>query len=87
MKQAAITFTGIQGRKSRYYRLESGDLAIVKRLFKIGNGWAIYIPTEWLALLDSRGILQKGDFHFAMYADEDKLTIEPLSEGVEGRAI
>lgn len=80
-----IKFLGIQGRKPRTVQLESGELTVVKRLFKIGNGFAVYLPTEWLALLDSKGVLKENDYYFTLWYDENKLIIEPLKSKVEGR--
>ena len=80
-----IVYTGTTGRKPRLVQLETGELAIVKRMFKLGNGYAIRLPTEWLALLDVRGILKEADYQFTMYSDDEKLIVEPLKSKIEGR--
>lgn len=77
-------YQGITGRKPRLVQLSTGEIAMVKRMFKIGNGYAILLPTEWLSLLDSRNLLTAGDGRFTMYADEDKLIVEPLQAEIEG---
>ena len=74
-----------RGRQPKLYKLSTGEMAMVKRMFKIGNGYAILLPTEWLALLDSRGELQKADGKFTIYVDESKLIIEPLRAEIEGQ--
>ena len=80
-----INFIGIQGRKPKTVLLESGELTVIKKIFKQGNGYAMHLPTEWLALLDSRGILKDANYTFTLWYDEEKLIIEPLKSKVEGR--
>lgn len=80
-----VKFTGIAGRKPRYVQLDDGDMVIVKKMFKIGNGYAILLPTEWLALLDSKGLLEKGEYQFTLWYDTEKLIIEPLKAEILGR--
>lgn len=79
-----IDYSGMRGRKQKLVQLDNGEQTVVKKLFKIGNGYALRIPTEWLALLDSKGMLEVGDYCFTFWYDEDKLIIEPLKSKVEG---
>jgi len=80
-----IKWTGIAGRKPRLVQLDTGEMVVVKRLFKIGNGFAILLPTEWLSALDYQGLLEKADYQFTLYYDNEKLILEPLKAKVEGR--
>jgi len=80
-----ITFGGIAGRKPRLVQLDNGDMVVVKKLFKIGNGYGMLIPTEWLSVLDSQGVLKEADYQFTLYYDNEKLIIEPLKAKIEGR--
>jgi hypothetical protein len=80
-----IKFIGITGRKARSVQLDNGEITVVKRLFRIGHGYALYIPTEWLAMLESKGVLKAKNYEFTLWYDEEKLIIEPLKNKVEGR--
>jgi len=80
-----IKFGGIAGRKPRLVQLEGGELAVVKKMFKLGNGYGILLPTEWLSILDSEGILEAAGYQFTLYYDTEKLIIEPLKVAIEGR--
>lgn len=80
-----ITYGGIAGRKPRLVQLENGEMVVVKKMFKIGNGYAILLPTEWLSVLDSQGILKSADYQFSLYYDDEKLILEPLKEKIEGK--
>lgn len=81
----AIKFVGRQGRRPRTVALDNGEQTVIKKIFKIGHGYAILMPTEWLALLDSKGVFKDGDYTFTLWYDTEKLIIEPLRNKVEGR--
>lgn len=85
MNENEVKYTGIQGRKPHTVMLENGELTVVKKMFKIGNGYGLLLPTEWLAALSQQGLLQAADGQFTLWYDNDKLIIEPLKVKVEGR--